>query len=252
MSSTVTAERAVGLFDVHLDPENDEFHPAYKVARQYTLDVEPEILVLGGDFGTYNSLSSWNKKKPLKAEGKRYYDDYTACLDELYMYTHRLPNTRKVFIMGNHEQRAEWLVEKHPNMKDFVNLRRQLELDDLGWEVVDFEDYIQIGELAWTHGWYWNEYHAAMTLKRFVGNVVYGHVHHHQVDTQNVHFGKKQHIALSSGCLSDRYPEWKGKKPTRFQNGFVTVNYRKDGKFNIDHHMIFGGEFSYNGFTWRA
>lgn len=246
-----TDQQAVGLFDAHLDPTLPEFHPAYLAARQYVLDIQPEILVFGGDWGTFDSLSSWNKDKPLLAENKRYKEEVKFCRDELYFLRNKLPNTKHYFLFGNHEQRAKWFVEKHPALEDFINVEKDLWLKELDMEVVGFNDFVEIGELAWTHGYFWTKYHARRHLDEFAGNVIYGHVHHFQSDTKNVHYRKKELIAHSIGCLTSRYPEWKGNKPTRFQNGFATVEYRSNGEFNINPHVIIGGAFSYGGFTWK-
>jgi len=247
-----TDYQAVGLFDAHHEPYNGVWHPAYQVAREYLFDIKPQVIVIGGDWGSFDSLSNWNAKKPLLAEDKRYNLEVEYCYDELFQIANRLHNSRKIFILGNHEQRAQWYVEKYPAMKEFVNIKKNLKLKELGFEVVDFNAHIDVGELSWTHGWYWNKYHARYNLDEFAGNILYGHVHHFQSDTKNVHYGKKELIAHSIGCLTDRYPDWKGKKPTRFQNGFVTVEYRIDGTFNIQPHLIINGEFSYGGYTWRA
>lgn len=247
-----TDYRAVGLPDVHLSPKEKHFHPAYQVAREYVLDIKPEILVFMGDMGEFESLSNWNKKKPLIAEGCRYDKDVEAVRDELARYKYLLPNTRMIYIIGNHEHRVQWYLEKNPAMQGFMDIERDLRLADYNIEVVPFNEYIEIGELAWAHGWFWNMYHAAKTLREFAGNILYGHVHHFQMETRNVHFGKKQQIAQSLGCLTSRYPTWKGAKPTRFQNGFATVEYRNNGQFNINPHLIYNGTFSYGGFTWSS
>jgi predicted phosphodiesterase len=243
---------AVALFDAHHDPENDDFHPAYKVARKYVLDVKPDMIILGGDWCTFDSLSNWNKAKPLIAEGKRYSDDWEVGYDELYFLKNKLPNTEFHFILGNHEERGAWYCQKNPSMQGTIDVRRDLGLYDLCETITDFEDFIQIGELAYTHGWYWGVYHAAMTMREFVGNVLYGHVHHFQSTSKNKHFRKKEYIAQSIGCLTDRYPEWKGKKPTRFQNGLATIEYQSDGIFNAYPNVIIDGTFSYGGYTWKA
>lgn len=247
-----TDMRAVALFDAHLDPENDDFHPSYKVAREFILDIEPEIVVIGGDWCSFDSLSNWNKSKPLIAEGKRYHDDVEVGYDELYFLKNKLHNTEFHFIIGNHEERGQWYVNKNPEMAKFVDVRRDLGLYDLCETITDFSDFIQIGELAYTHGWYWNKYHANKTMEEFVGNVLYGHVHHFQSTSKNKHFAKREYIAQSIGCLTDRYPEWKGNKPTRFQNGLAAIEYQSDGKFNALPLVVIDGSFSYGGYTWKA
>jgi len=242
----------VGLFDAHHDPEEERFHPAYKAVREFCLDIKPDCIMVMGDWGTFDSLSNWNKQKPLIAEGKRYQDDVEACLDELYFLKNRLHKTEFRFVKGNHEERAKWYVQKNPEMEGFIDIDRDLMLNDLCESITGFEDHITIGELTWTHGWYWNKYHANMTMQEFVGNVVYGHVHHFQSDSKNKHFKKKEMIVQSIGCLTDRYPEWKGKKPTRHQNGFAVCEYRSNGNFTLHPIPIIDGEFSYGGYTWRA
>jgi hypothetical protein len=249
---TKTDMVVVALFDAHHDPEKEDFHPAYKVAREYVLDIKPDRVVIGGDWGSFDSLSNWNRAKPLIAEGKRYSDDAEVCYDELYFLKNKLYNTDFDFIFGNHEQRGRWYCEKNPAMEGTIDIERDLGLHDLCDTITGFEDFMSIGSLSYTHGWYWGVYHAAMTMKEFVGNVLYGHVHHFQSDSKNKHFKKKEYIAQSIGCLTDRYPEWKGKKPTRFQNGFATIEYRSDGTYNVCPHVIIDGTFSYGGYTWRA
>jgi predicted phosphodiesterase len=248
----VTDYRAVVLADIHLDPFDTEVHPAFKVAREYTFDIRPEILVLNGDIGEFESLSSWNRKKPLIAEGRRYQDDVEVVKLELYNFRHKLPHARIIYVMGNHEQRAMWYCEKNAELAGFIDLPRDLHLEQLGIEFVEFNKDVRIGELSYAHGWFWNKYHANKTLHEFGGNILYGHVHQFQQETRNVHFGRKQQIAQSLGCLGERHPDWKSNRPTRFQNGFATVEYRNDGTFNINPHLIYEGEFSYGGWTWKA
>jgi hypothetical protein len=242
----------VALFDAHLDPGDEDFHPAYKVAKKYTLTVKPKVLLFGGDMGTFDSLSSWNTAKPLIAEGKRYSHDFKIVLNELRHFRQELPNTRMIYIVGNHERRIHWFVQKNPSMFEHMDMRKDLELDSLGIEVVDFGKHIQIGKLCYAHGWNWNMYHAKKTLVEFSDNIAYGHVHHWQVETRNVHFDQQPQAAISVPCLTDRYPDYRDGKPTRHQNGFLTVNYRRDGRYNADVHMIFDGCFSYAGRTWEA
>jgi hypothetical protein len=64
MARMETDHVAVALFDAHHDPEKDEFHPAYSVAREFILDIKPDTVVIGGDWVTLDSLSNWNKAKP--------------------------------------------------------------------------------------------------------------------------------------------------------------------------------------------
>lgn len=242
----------VGIFDAHHLPELDEFHPAYAVVREFIQDIKPNGVIIGGDWGSFDSLSNWNDKKPLIAEGKRYQDDKEVCLDELYFLKNKLYDTEFHFIKGNHEARARWYVEKNPAMEGFIDIDRDLMLEDLCETITEYNDHLTIGELTWTHGWYWNKFHAHKTMQEFVGNVVYGHVHHFQSDSKNKHFKKKEYIVQSIGCLTDRYPEWKGLKPTRFQNGFCVCEYRNNGQFNLVPLTIIDGCFSYGGYTWRA
>lgn len=242
----------VGLFDVHLDPMLDEFHPAYLAARNFILDIKPDGIVLGGDWGSFDSLGNWNKNKPLIAEGKRYEDDREVCLDELYFLKNKLHNTEFHWLTGNHEQRARWYVEKNPEMEGFIDINRDLMLYDLCETVTEYNDIMTIGELSWAHGFFYNVYHSAKTLHEFGDNIVYGHVHNFQSASKNQHFSRKEYISQSIGCLTDRYPEWKSNSPTRFQNGFVVVEYRHNGQFTMHPIIIINGHFMYGGYEWSA
>lgn len=242
----------IGLYDIHLDPERDRFHPAYLAARQYVVDVKPKQLLFGGDMGTFDSLSNWNLKKPLIAEGKRYKDDIEVVIDELNYYRMKLPSTEFIYVIGNHEERIKWYVQKNPGMFGFMDQIKDLRLEKYCQYIVHFDKHVTIGKCSYAHGWYWNKYHAAKTLHEFGDNIIYGHVHHRQTHSRNIHFGQKPQIAMSVPCLTDRYPEYRGAKPSRHQNGFVTVNYRWDGTFSADVHQIYDGAFSYAKHTWRG
>jgi predicted phosphodiesterase len=243
----------VGLYDIHLDPEDEGYHPAYEVAKKYVMDIEPKVLLFGGDMGTFDSLSSWNNKKPLIAENKRYSHDYKIVRDELIFYRENLPpKTKMIYIMGNHERRVWWYVQKQPALYEHMDLEKDLKLRELNIEVVPFGKHIQIGKCSYAHGWNWNIYHARKTLTEFSDNIIYGHTHHWQVETRNVHFDKRPQAAICVPCLTDRYPDYADGKPTRHQNGFLHVDYRKDGTFNPYVPMIFDGCFSFAGKTWRV
>lgn len=243
---------AVGLADVHLDPFDKVLHPAYCVAREYVFDIKPDILIFMGDMGEFASLSSWNKKKPLIQEGRRYKDDYEIVKDELRLFRYKLPDTDMVYIIGNHEKRVDWYVEKQPEQFGNMDVVTDLGLEEMGMTVVRFNEAYQLGQLYWAHGWFYNKYHAAKTLHEFGDNIVYGHVHSLQQETRNVHFARKEQIAQCVGCLTDRYPDWKSSRPTRFQNGHVTVEYNHKGEFTMYPHIIINGEFSYGGYKWKA
>lgn len=242
----------VGLFDIHLVAGAIEFHPAYLAARRYVVDIQPKIILFGGDMGTFDSLSNWNAKKPLIAEGKRYKDDYEVVVDELNYYDIKCPNSEKIFIIGNHEERIKWYVQKNPGMFGHMDMVKDLRLEKYCDYIVHFDKHVTIGKASYAHGWYWNKYHAAKTLHEFGDNIFYGHVHHRQTESRNIHFGAKPQIAMSIPCLTDRYPEYRGAKPSRHQNGFLTVNYRTGGTFSADCHQIYDGEFSYAGNTWSG
>lgn len=241
-----------GLFDVHLDPMEDP-HESFIAAYKFVCDVKPTVIVIGGDFVTLDSLSHFNKKRPLLAEGRRYQKECDQGFDWLSKIRKACPNSDIIYIMGNHEYRVQRYLEENAELHETMDLVKDMRLSELGIrEVVPFNQAVKIGSCYYMHGWFYNMYHAKKTLSTMGHNVIYGHVHEYQVQTLSMRAHQKAYMAMCSGCLTTRQPDYRRGFPTRFVQGMVYVEYRTNGHFSPYHINIVEGELSYGGYTWRA
>ena len=128
---------------------------------KYLVEKQPEIIVHLGDHWGMPSLSSYDVGKK-SFEGRRYLDDIQAgndamdlLLEPIETYNARQRkngkkqyNPRKVFLLGNHEQRIERAVNNDAKIEGVIGYK-DLKLDS--WEVHDFLDVAVISGIAFSH-----------------------------------------------------------------------------------------------------
>jgi hypothetical protein len=132
----------------------------------YMLDKRPDVVVHGGDHWDMPSLSSWDEGT-MSAEGKTYDADIAAGNRGMDMLMAPL-NTynamrrknkkapyepRKVFTLGNHENRIARTVEKDRKWERTAGYHG-FNLKQHGWEVHDFLATVCIGGVYFSHYFY--------------------------------------------------------------------------------------------------
>jgi predicted phosphodiesterase len=243
-------ETVVGIYDAHITGKHGP-HPSYLAVKKFVKETRPEVILIGGDFVELDCIRK-NRNKYVMSDQETYHADMEAAKKELWELRVWCPDSRFIFLVGNHEKRIDWYMDDTPAMRGHLGLEKDLELHQMGVEVIPYNEVVTIGKLNYIHGWYWTVYHARKTLDIFGDNIAYGHVHEHQVYTRNIRSQNKPHIAISVPCLSAVNPDWKQGQPTRFQNGFIVVEYREKGHFTAHTIIIIEGVFSYGGYIWRA
>lgn len=110
--------------------------------------LKPQIIVIMGDFIDCFAISSYSKD-PTRAVGLTKEVEITKKkLAEL----NSLNAKQKIYIEGNHEDRLKrYLQDKAPELFDFVDLNKILELDQNKWQHVPYKEAIQLGKLWITH-----------------------------------------------------------------------------------------------------
>jgi predicted phosphodiesterase len=237
------------LYDVHIEyglplPE------AYRVAKLFVKDMQPDLLVIGGDFADLSCISHWTDNKPGLVEGKRYSDDCKLCSDELAELKEYCGDL--VFLIGNHEDWVEQLCEKRPALRGQFDIVTDLGLDKTATMVVPVNEVFQCGDhLNFIHGWKICMYHARHTLNKMGGNVFYGHTHDHQTFVEHKKACRTPHIAMSLGCLCHPDPKFMRNRPNDWVHGFGWFEVRADGFFNPYFISICNSACSYAGQEWR-
>lgn len=241
-------QKTVLLPDIHY-PHYDE--KVLDAVGQFIIAYQPHELVYMGDQLALDCISGWNKRKPLLKEGQRLVKDYENFNSDILLSHERItgPETRRIFMIGNHEQRVDWYVEEHPELERLIDIDRNLKLTERGYKIIPFNGIYKIGKLSVIHGYYWNKYHAARTLDAFEGNVVYSHVHNPQMYAKVSPVDREgYHTATSLPCLCNIRPDYKRNAPNYWINGFGIVEHLPaTGYFNVYPITIIDGSFMFDG-----
>jgi len=137
-----------------------------KAAASYCVDKQPEVIVHLGDHWDFPSLSSYEKKgsaffeeASLAADIRAGNDAMTVFTDVIAAHNRKMRRMKKrgyhprmVFLMGNHENRMQRLIDSDPVLYRDVIGYHQLNLE--GWEVVPFLEMIEIDGVQYSHYFY--------------------------------------------------------------------------------------------------
>jgi hypothetical protein len=113
--------------------------------------------------------------------------------------------TLKQYYRGNHEDRIERQLAEHPQFSGLVDFEGSLQFKSRGWEVIQYNDYGNVGKMFFTHcvngqaGI--NAFVAASKL--FERSTGIGHVHRMATQYRGNLTGDT-HVAASFGWLGDK------------------------------------------------
>ena len=173
------------------------------------------------------------------------------------------PECERVYMAGNHENRAYWMITKNPQLEGLIEPEKAMNLKRRKWRWIPYtktdkagnvyKGTLKIGKLTVFHGAYLNKYHAAKASDAFSKSVAYGHSHDVQLYTK-VHEEDPDdyHTAQSIGCLCTKAPGFKSGMPNRWVHGFGVVYTRPDGLFNLYVPVITAGKFVFAGRTFNG
>lgn len=200
-------------------------------------------IVILGDFGNWEPLSHWAS---LRADQCFVEEDVAlvnARLDELEAIT-RENDIEVVFIEGNHEAWASQFEAKYPVMRDSVNLKRRLRMEERGWTWVPENHFWAIGDIHFTHGHLQGCKNMTDLVKRTGVSVICGHWHTYTTESLRTLTG--EHAAWTFGCIASMDPPppyVKGSGLSRVVQGFGTIQVRANGHFQVGFRRIIGESY---------
>lgn len=106
-------ETTLVIPDAHVSPEQNL--DRFIALGRYSNQTKPNNIIFMGDFGNFDSLSSWDAGKE-QSHGKKYKDDIKACRAALNLFLSQLDKEykpRMIFLGGNHclDDRTELLTQ---------------------------------------------------------------------------------------------------------------------------------------------
>lgn len=248
-------EKTLAIGDCHTYPE-DKHLIRFDNLSKHIIETQPDNLLIIGDWMDLDSLSAYDRDKRAKMEGRRFRKELNTAreaLDRLESHIQafnkrrkrqkkKLYTPRRIFCVGNHEDRWFRYLDSHPEMHNVVNIWEEIGFIEYGWEIVPFREYKYINGIGFTHAPQ-NAINRSYTdIKRAVKehdkSVIYGHSHAFGLETFTRHGeDSKQVIALNIGCYFKGIPEYaQGSLLSRdWWRGVVEINHLdKDGQFYIN------------------
>lgn len=184
---------------------------------------KPEILVWGGDILDCGAISHHNQKKKLSVEDLRLAEDAQG----LQEYMGKIRSSGKVaqeyYLLGNHEDWLQDLVEQYPALEGILDIRQILSLPP-SVKCVDQGGSLQLGKLVFLHGdqLKGGEYVAKRAVETYARNVRFGHFHTFQVATRTSPLDAEDvHTAIAVPALCRRDLAYGEGAPNRHCQGFL-------------------------------
>jgi hypothetical protein len=149
-----------------------------------------------------------------------------------------------IYIDGNHcETRVKNFREKYAsvNTKHIFNSYLQMKLDQRRIEYINYNDWLDIGELSITHCMYHgSSCHKKHYLAAGGNSVVFSHVHH--VETHSYVSRGKTKMSWSLPAMCSLNPEYLKNQEQNWSNGYGTIHFRPNGFFNLYIHNIWDNQ----------
>jgi predicted phosphodiesterase len=245
-SSLNKPKKVMVLPDIHF-PDNISL----KAIEKFMADYQPDVLIYLGDVLDLRYLSKFDKDNRLIL-GNKLRKEYNAIMSLMDKHIKLSKADKIYFIEGNHEFRVRKFLESYPAGVGFIEIPIAMKLEERGIKWVEMNDWVRLGKLFFTHGVYYNVYHARKHVDTYQRNMIYGHTHAIQVHSGFHPFDKKlPHVAKSIGCLCDLNPDYMKNRPNQWVNAFYICEIETSGIFSDNIITIVNGEFRIPGMSKR-
>jgi predicted MPP superfamily phosphohydrolase len=248
----VMSKRALVIPDCHIPYEDTR---AYDLMLEVAKDVDPDEIVILGDYADFYAVNSHGKDGEFT--GVLLLDEVDAVIERLEQLNKLFPDAKKVFCEGNHEYRlARYINSKCPDLFGVVDVPSILRLRQLGYEYVPYgphQKYHILGsKLIARHEPLAGGKHVAQnTVEKAMHSVIFGHTHRIQ-EAQIVTIHGENYRGISSGWLGDsshRVMQYV-RHHHQWALGFSVVTVLDDGTwFNNLLHII-NYKCIYNGYLY--
>lgn len=245
---------ACAVFDLHYPIYHK---PTVNALFEYLKDNPPDTFVWGGDQFHFDSISHHTKHTPIFRTRRAYMNDIEGFDRNILTPLEKLlpKGCEKIWIIGNHEDWEQDLINEQPELEGAIGHVRLLRLVERGWTVIPLGHAYKLGKLTIIHGETLTgvgnqagKFPAAKAVELYAGNVLAGHTHAAQTYTKVSpveHTNKWQgHISPIAGAVN---PGYLRNRPTSWLNGFNRIEYFENGQFNYYPLLVIAGRFAFGG-----
>ena len=219
-------------------------------AGNYCVEKQPDVIINLGDFWDMPSLSSYDKGTK-KAEGRTYQEDIDAgiagmkaFMQPIWDYNAKKKKNKEkqyrprlVFLLGNHEERIMRHVNANPELDGKCSYD-DLQLEEMGWEVYDFLEMVEIDGVTYSHyfanpntGRPWGG--VARTRLNNIGfSFTMGHQQGKDLAEKHLANGKTLR-ALIAGSFYQHDEDYKGYQGNQHFRGCIYKHEVENGDYNL-------------------
>ena len=211
----------VVLSDIHFPYHDDK---ALKAVYNFLSNTHVDTIILNGDILDFYDVSSFDKDPSRINSLQKEIDMAQKFFKKLRSLA---PKARIIFVKGNHEDRIERYLRKHPELYslDALKLPNLLNLDNY---VIEYKDKgFKLGGLKIIHGDIvrkFSGYTARGELEKHDSSGICGHVH--RLSCYYYRTPERYLAWYESGCLCDLNPEYINEP--NWQQGFLYGYVEKD------------------------
>lgn len=207
---------------------------AVRLLFYFLKEFQPDYLVLNGDVMDCWAISKFDKSPKF---GSGLADEIEETIDILKTFRKICPNTKMIYIEGNHEFRLrKYIISVAKELEGLrgLSIQEQLGLKDMGIEyVASLEGLSRFGHNYWKTGnLYIGHYnriakHAGYTAKNLLDDLGVSLIqaHTHRFGTTSKTLLDRELIAVEQGCLCDLKPSYV--VAPNWQAGFCVVFRKK-------------------------
>lgn len=214
-------------------------------AGQYAGDKKPDVIVHLGDHYDMPSLSSYDlADNPGEYHQRRYQDDLDAGDAAFQLFDAGLPRNyrpRKVYLLGNHEERYIRLIRAEPKLVGHIRPPWQY-AKDKGWEIKNFLKPVIIDGIAYCHYFCRDENgmvinskkgapNARVMVKREMRSCVAGHKQGLSVHVHPTH--ERIIRGIIAGSFYDHEEAYLTPQGTMYWRGILMLYEVHKGDFNL-------------------
>lgn len=197
-----------------------------------------------GDFWDMPSLSSWDKGKKAM-EGRRYIADIQAGNDGFNLLNSALKEynskrktkwePRRIFLLGNHEDRITRAAESNAQLDGLVSLN-DLNITENGWEIHPFLKPVEVDGILYAHYFYvpmtGRAYSGTMDnrLKSVGQSFAMGHQQTLMYGLRFVN-GRSQHGLVAGACYQHD-EDYKGPQGNAHWRGIIVCHQVERGSYD--------------------